>query len=188
MTHFIFAELLGHYLFRNSISLDQCIGQHLGQGVRYPTLSLSTQGTSCSYTPSGIAVPAFTSPEALFAKLFLQGSPAEVENELARIRRGQSILDRLLQRSSRLKSEVGPNDREKLDEYFTSVRDLETRLSKNEQFARKPKPNPGTPKVLDPGPGEQTRKLGLFLEVSRLAIQTGSVSYTHLTLPTNREV
>jgi hypothetical protein len=172
LSFFTGARFPGSPVFRNSISIDQCIAENAAKDVRYPALSLSTHSTlSGSYTRAGIAVPAFSSPRALFSKLFLQGSPAEVERELTRLQRGQSILDRLLQKSRRLESEVGASDREKLDEYFTSVRELETRLHQNEHYARQPKPNPGVRPVVDPGPGEQTRKLGLLLEVSRLALQ-----------------
>jgi hypothetical protein len=107
----------------------------------------------------------------LFAKFFLNGSPAEIRREVARIDEGRSILDRLTEKSRRLKADLPASDREKLDQYFTSVRELEQQLNNNRAFALQPKPNPGVSPIQDPGPGEQTRRLSLLLEVSRLAMQ-----------------
>lgn len=63
-------------------------------------------------------------------------------------------------------------DRDKLDQYFTSVRDLETRMVRMEDDARLPKPKPEGPPIKDPGPGEATVKFGLMVDVARLAVQT----------------
>jgi hypothetical protein len=158
--------------FRNTVSLDQVIAETVGQDSRYPALSLSTNASAtCSYTRGGVAIPAASSPEKLFARCFINGSPQEVAREVARLQRGHSIMDRLLSKAKSLGREVGPRDREKLDQYFTSVRAVEQRLVRNEQFAKAPKPDPKTAPIQDPGPGEETAKLGLLLEVTRLAMQ-----------------
>jgi hypothetical protein len=67
---------------------------------------------------------------------------------------------------------VGAADRDKLDQYFTSVRDLEEQMVRLEDYARLPKPKPAGPVIRDPGPGEDTARFGLLLDVARLAIQT----------------
>jgi hypothetical protein len=157
--------------FKNTASLDQAIGARVGADVRYPALSLSTSSVGCSYTRTGVNVPPISSPQALFAKFFLNGSPAEIQREVARIEGGRSILDRLTQKALRLQSELPAEDRDKLDQYFTSVRELEHQMSRNRKHALESKPNPGVPPIRDPGPGEQIRRLGLLLEVSRLAMQ-----------------
>jgi len=159
--------------FKNTISLDQVVAESVGQQTRYPALCLTTNAGrgSCSYTRNGVILPAESSAEKLFAKLFIDGSPAEVAQEVKRLQQGKSILDRLQDKSKRLQQSVGARDREKLDQYFTSVRELEQRLERTEAYARLPKPKPQSPPVKDPGPGEDTVRLGLLLEVSRLALQ-----------------
>ena len=160
--------------FRNTVSLDQLAAETLGRETRYPSLQLSSagSGSSLSYTRSGVNLPAEGSPERAFARLFLDGSKAAMAEEIARIREGQSILDRLTDRSKRLQREVGARDREKLDQYFTGVRELEQRLERTEGYARQPKPKPGVPPIKEPAQGEDTARLGAMLEVARPAFQT----------------
>jgi hypothetical protein len=157
--------------FRNTISLDQYAAERIGRETRYPSLTFSNSGAyTPSYTGAGVAIPPEASPARAFAKLFIDGTPAEIAEEVGRIQAGQSILDRIGDKAKRLQSTVGAEDREKLDQYFTSVRELEQRMARSVNFAKQPKPNPGVPKVKDPGPGEDTTRFALMLEVSRLAL------------------
>lgn len=157
--------------FKNSISLDQIIAEKTGQQTRYPSLVLSTSDTSASYSRVGVAVPPETSPARLFAKLFINGTSAQIAEEVRRLQQGRSIMDRLLHDAKRLQQHLGAQDREKLDQYYTSVRELEQRLLQDQEYARQPKPNPGVKRIEDPAPGENTLRLGLHLEVARLALQ-----------------
>jgi len=159
--------------FRNTVSLDQFAAERIGRDTRYSSLNFSTSGAySCSYTRSGVAIPPETSAARAFARLFIDGTPAEVAEEVARVQEGRSILDRVAGEAKRLQRDVGAGDRDKLDQYFTSVRELEQRMVRSEDFAKRPKPKPGVPAIRDPGPGEDTRRFGLMLEVARLAVQT----------------
>ncbi len=159
--------------FRNTVSLDQLAAERIGRDTRYASLNFSTSGAySCSYTGSGVAIPPETSAARAFARLFIDGTPAEVAEEVARVQEGRSILDRVAGEAKRLQRDVGAGDRDKLDQYFTSVRELEQRMVRSEDFAKRPKPKPGVPAIRDPGPGEDTRRFGLMLEVARLAVQT----------------
>ncbi len=163
----------GAAAFRNTISLDQLAAERIGDQTRYPSLNLSTSGrTSFSYTSSGVAIPPEASPARAFARLFIDGSPAEVAREVARVQEGQSILDRVAGEAKRLHRTVGARDSEKLDQYLTSVRELEQRMERSKSYAQRPKPKPGVPALKDPEPGEETRRFGLMLEVARLALQT----------------
>ena len=159
--------------FKNTVSLDQLAAEQIGRETRYPSLNFSTSGAnSCSYTRSGVAIPPETSPARAFAKLFIDGTPAEVADEVARVQEGRSILDRVAAEAKRLQRNVGAGDRDKLDQYFTSVRELEERMVRSENFARQPKPKPDVPVMKDPGSGEDTTRFGLMLEVARLGMQT----------------
>jgi hypothetical protein len=173
----------GSPAFRNTISMDQLAATELGEKTRYPSLVLSTTGRASwvSYTNTGVAVPPDTSPARAFAKLFINGSPAEVAQEVARVEEGQSILDRVASEAKRLARSVGPRDGEKVDQYLTSVRELEKRLQRSRGYATQPKPKPAGAAPVDPGPGEDTRRFGLFLEVARLALQTDLTRVVTLT-------
>ncbi len=126
--------------FKNSISIDQLIAERIGTETRYPYLALSTSGRSMSWTSNGVAIPGETSPAKLFKSLFVDGTPDQIEKEMAEFKRGRSILDTVLGEAKKLEREVGHRDKEKLDEYLTSVRDLEVRLQESENWVQKPKP------------------------------------------------
>jgi hypothetical protein len=159
--------------FKNTVSLDQFAADRIGRDTRYSSLNFSTSGAySCSYTGGGVAIPPETSAARAFARLFIDGTPAEVAEEVARVREGRSILDRVAAEARHLQREVGAADRDKLDQYFTSVRELEQRMVRSEDFARRPKPKPGVERIIDSGPGEDTTRFGQMLEVARLAVQT----------------
>src|SRR5688572_27619220 len=126
--------------FRNSISLDQFAAEHLRGQTRFDSLPLSCEGFGLSWTRSGAAVPTESFPSGVFARLFLEGRPDEVQAQARRLQDGQSILDAIRDQTRRLEKILGAGDREKLDEYFTSVRELEQRLSQADAWSRKPKP------------------------------------------------
>ena len=127
--------------FRNTISLDQVAANHLGYVTRFPSVVLGTAtAQSQSYTASGAMVPAETSPARLFARLFLQGTPADVEREMRNIDDGASILDRLLSQAAALRRRANAADRRKLDAYFDAVRTAEQNLAEVRAWQQRPKP------------------------------------------------
>ena len=86
-------------------------------------------------------IPAEEDVSKLFAKLFVNDTKAEQNRQSELIQRGQSVLDIIGSEAKALKRELGPEDQEKLDAWFTSIRDLE-RLRMNSEWVHKPKPNP----------------------------------------------
>ena len=158
--------------FRNTISIDQFAADAVGHETRYPSLNFSTSAAySCSYNRHGVALPPETSPARAFAKLFINGTDAEIAEEITRVQEGQSILDRIAGEAKRLRRSVGPVDREKLDQYFSSVRELEQRMVRAEGYVSRPKPKVDCPPIEDPAPGEDITRFGLLLDVARLAMQ-----------------
>ncbi|HEY1052945.1 MAG TPA: DUF1552 domain-containing protein, partial [Prosthecobacter sp.] len=126
---------------RNTISLDQLMAKHLGHETRFPSLVLNTNGqNSPSYTENGSMIPAENSAMRLFTRLFVNDSPAEQERQAELIRSGRSVMDIVGAEAKALQREVGAGDRDKLDAWFTSVRELEQRLAANEAWTHKPKP------------------------------------------------
>jgi hypothetical protein len=161
--------------FRNSISVDQLTAEHIGGETRFPSLSLSAEGFGLSWTRTGALVPTDIFPAALFAKLFLDGRPDEVQAQTQRLQDGQSILDMVRDQSKTMQPALGAPDREKLDEYFTSVRELEKRMARSEEWSRKPKP-----KVTAKQPqnnfnsADLVGKTNIMFDLIHLAIQTDS--------------
>ncbi|EDY21680.1 protein of unknown function DUF1552 [Chthoniobacter flavus Ellin428] len=161
--------------FRNTMSLDQFVAEKIGVETRFPSLTMGTSGVSQSYTRSGVMIPADSSPSKIFAKLFIEGSAWEVEQQMHKLREGQSIMDAVSDEAKRFSARVGAADRDKLDEYFTSVREMEQRLVKTEDWAKKPKPK------VDAKPPEDIKneadligRMQLIFELVPLAVQTDS--------------
>ena len=126
--------------FRNTLSLDQLMAKHIGAATRFSSLTIGVRGNSLSWTANGVQIPVQTHPAKIFRQMFVNGTEKEVAEELKNLERGRSILDTVLGDAKALKVTLGERDREKLDEYFTSVRELEIRLQQNKKWARHPKP------------------------------------------------
>ena len=161
--------------FRNTISVDQYIAEKIGIETRYSSLVLGTNNVSQSYTRSGVMIPADTKPSTVFAKLFINGSKGEVENQMRKLREGRSIMDAVGEESKRFGAKMGAGDRDKLDEYFTSVREMEGRLAASEDWVKKPKPEMEV--KISPDVEEAKDIIGrtqLLFELVPLALQTDS--------------
>ena len=161
--------------FKNTVSLDQLIAEKIGSQTRFPSLILGTGSESLSWSSSGVPLPAESSPSNAFRQMFVEGSKAEVEAQVRDLKRGRSILDTVLIQAKKLRSELGHRDQEKLDEYFSAVRDLEGRLVQNEEWVHRPKP-----KVEAKPPTDIQRrtdaigKMNLMQDLVVLALQTDS--------------
>lgn len=161
--------------FRNSISLDQFAASHIGGQTRFPSLALSCEGFSLSWTRSGAVVPSDSFPSSVFAKLFLEGRPDEVQGQVNRLRNGRSILDSIGGQAKSLQPNLGTADKGKLEEYFTSVRELEQALAVSEQWSKKPKPKVEVaPPVNIANSADVAGKARLMFDLIHLALQTDS--------------
>lgn len=161
--------------FRNAISLDQFAAEKIGGKTRFPSLALSGEGAGLSWTRTGALVPASTSPAKVFAKLFLDGKPEEVKAQVTRLEDGRSILDDVYGEAKSLRSGLGVDDRDRLDEYITSVRELEQRMALNEEWSKKPKPKVNVEQPKDiPNVADLIGRTRLLFDLSHLALQTDS--------------
>lgn len=161
--------------FRNTISLDQFAAERLGNQTRFPSLILSGEGLGISWTRTGAQAPAETSPSRLFAGLFLDGRADEVAAQVRRLEDNQSILDDVRDQASSLRADLGAGDRDKLDEYLTSVRELEQRLVENEAWCKKPKPKVDAAPPQDiANASDLIGRTRLLFDLTHLALQTDS--------------
>lgn len=131
-----------------SISADQVIAEHVGQATRFPSLQLSIgRGTgygsymrTLSWNRQGIPLAAENEPQRVFKKLFSVETARERRDRDESFRQRRSILDIVQGQAKKLQPRVSGSDREKLDEYFTSVREVELQLQRNIDWSTKPKP------------------------------------------------
>jgi len=162
--------------FRNAISLDQFAADHIGNQTRFPTLALSGEGSGgLSWTRTGALIPSNNSPSKVFAQLFLEGKADEVQGQMHRLEDGRSILDDVRDQAKSLRNGLGSGDRDKLDEYLTSVRELEQRMVNDQSWAKKPKPkvNVEPPKDI-PNASDLIGRTNLLFDLTHLALQTDS--------------
>lgn len=169
--------------FKNTISLDQMMASHLVGVTRLPYLCLANDGGSLAWTANGINLPAESSPARLFKTLFVDGSPKEVAAQLSQLKSGRSILDTVREDAGDFGRLLGPQDRRKLDEYFTAIRELEVRIGQAEAWSQKPKPQV----AYQPPQDVQDRqdivaKQRLMYDMMVLALQTDSTRVITLSL------
>jgi hypothetical protein len=172
--------------FCNTASLDQVAAEHLRGETRFTTLGLGE--SPLSWTRSGAPVPNDSWASSVFARMFIEGRPDEVEAQKRRLRDGKSILDSVRSQAKKLTPALAKNDVEKLDEYFTSVRELEQRLAQAEEWSRKPKPDlrkfgvdPKPPRNITDGV-DLIGKTNIWFDVIHLALLTDSTRLITLDL------
>ena len=171
---------------RNTISLDQLMANRLGHETRFPSLVLNTNSsTSPSYTENGAMIPAENNAMRLFTRLFVDDSPGERRRQAELIRRGQSVMDVVAGEASRLRREVGAEDRDRLDNWFTSVRDLEQRLAANEAWTNRPKPKVSLKAPTQMPRNNEVAVNGIFLDLVHMALVTDSTRFVTLHITGN---
>ena len=161
--------------FKNTISLDQLMARHIGAATRFPSMTIGARGSSLAWTANGVQIPVQMHPAKIFRQLFVDGTEQEVAEELKNLERGRSILDTVLDDAKLLSISLGARDREKLDEYFTSVRELEIRLQQNKEWAKRPKPKVDYKEPQDVADrNDILAKQRLMNDLTLLALQTDS--------------
>jgi len=161
--------------FKNSISIDQLLASKIGLETRFPSLQLSTDGSSQSYTSSGIMIPGEQSPSRMFTKLFLEGTAEAKDAQIQKLREGKSIMDTVRDETRQFRNQIGKEDRKKLEEYLHSVREMEQRLSSAEAWVHKPKPKVDAEVPQDIKENKDLiGQMQLLFELIPLALQTDS--------------
>jgi hypothetical protein len=171
--------------FRNTISLDQYIAERIGMQTRFPSLTLAVNGfgRGLSWTGTGVAIPPEQSASEVFNQLFLQGTPEQVEAQIHKLDTGRSILDAIGEQAKDLGRDLGERDRHRLDQYFTSVRDLEHRLQESRGWESRPKPLVKAAPPRDPGnPAQYMAKVKAMYDLTKLAFETDSTRAVTLML------
>jgi hypothetical protein len=178
------------------ISIDQAVAQRVGHLTRFPSLELSCEterrsgacdtGYACAYQynvswQSATTPMAYESnPRLVFERLFGTGTPAERQKNFAQLQGAQkSVLDVVMQDARTLENQLGRRDQQKLDEYLTSVRDVEQRIQHMESFGTLPDPKVDTPTGV---PADYGDHMNMMFDLLTLAFQTDSTRIASLIL------
>ena len=129
----------------NSISADQVVAKHLGQDTRFGSLQLNGSdlqghgpGLSMAWDQRGKPVAGHDDPVQIFHKLF-SADKMPLEQRQAAIAENRSVLDAIMTDAKRVQRGLSKKDNDKIDEYFQGIRDIETRLNKDEDWLDVPK-------------------------------------------------
>ena len=164
--------------FKNTVSLDVVAAEHIGIKTRFPTLPLligRENKRGLSFTRSGVMIPPEKRASKVFKKLFIQGSEKDIQAQIARLQEGRSILDVLRAKSKRLAEKLGKADKEKLDQYESSVREAEKRLKTMQAWEKKPKPSVSAKMPKDHlENGYLIDRSTCMYEMAKLALETDS--------------
>jgi hypothetical protein len=166
----------GSSSFRNSISLDQYIAEQIGVRTRFPSITLGVNTRrGLAWTGTGVSIPCEDKAAEVFKQLFFQGTAEEVAAQVRKLDTGRSILDTVGGQLKRLQAQVGAGDRDRLEQYATSVRDLESRMLASRGWETKPKPVVKAAVPVDPGsPAAYMEKVKVMYDLARLALETDS--------------
>lgn len=124
-----------------NLSVDQLMARHVGSQVRYPSIGAGLgSGIRMSWTANGVEKAPFTDPQKLFDHLFLNLTPEERSVRRKLIERNGSILDAVGEQFASLERSASKNDRERLDQYQTSIRELEKNFADRTSWIKRDKP------------------------------------------------
>ena len=133
--------------YKNSISVDQIFSNAVGRQTRFPYLALSCDGgtgyksraTTLSFDSTGRALPTQSKPRVIFDRIFASNnSPGSKKLARRRLRLGKKAVDFIMEDAKSLNRRLGRNDQQKLDEYMSSISDVEDRIVRTESWLDKP--------------------------------------------------
>jgi hypothetical protein len=166
--------------FHNSISADQVAAAHLGKETRFASIQLNTPdvansghgpGLSMAWDPRGKPMAGLENPVAAFHRLFSDDTTPLSERQ-AMLAQKRSVLDAVLEDAKRVQNGLTKADIDKLDEYYQSIRNIEVRLGKDEQWLSVPK---SKPPVTEPKPGLAGKaEIEVMYDLIVAALQTDS--------------
>lgn len=173
-----------------NISLDQFAAEQIGGFTRFPSLTVGSEdgihgGCQMCWTRSGTRVPPIEGPRELFQKLFVEETQTAKERAHDRILLHASILDSVLGDANSLQKKLNTRDQAKLDEYLTSVRDIEKQLELDKKWTKVPKPKANIDEPEDDG---MVSDLPELYDLIALALQTDSTRIATLEIAGGFEV
>ncbi len=178
---------------RSGVSVDQIVAKEVGNRTRFLSLELGMEdarqagdcdsGYSCAYT-NNLAwrsetqpLPPILDPRALFERLFGAGQPMTQEERARQSKYRRSILDFVTEDTHKLESNLGPTDRRKLDEYLSSIREVERQVQRAEKGVRQIDPGMDKPYGVPADFGEHFKLMSDMVAIAFQADQTRVVTF-----------
>ena len=175
------------------ISFDQIVAHQIGSQTRFPSLELGMEdarqagdcdsGYSCAYT-NNLAwrsetqpLPPVLDPRALFERLFGTGTALTPEARARQSRYRRSILDYVTDDTKKLEGDLGPTDRRKLDEYLSSIREIELQIARAEKDNAQITPGMDKPYGIPADFAEHFRLMTDMMTVAFQADQTRIITF-----------
>lgn len=175
-----------------SVSIDQVVAQEIGGKTRFASLELTCgrapAGGQMNFTREGVLLPMIGRPSVLFGKLF--SSDTDKARMGYVLSSGRSVLDSMLEEAKSLQRKVSVDDRRKLEEYFSSLRDVETRVAKQREWLKKPTPSVKykLPDIDPIAPDRMIECETLVFDLMALALQTDSTRVLSFLIPGEGQV
>jgi hypothetical protein len=175
------------------ISFDQIVASQVGRDTRFPSLEVGMEdarqagdcdsGYSCAYT-NNLAwrteiqpLPPILNPRILFERLFGTGTALTPEARARQNRYRRSILDFVTSDTKKLESDLGPTDRRKLDEYLSSIREIEHQIERAEKDNAQLMPEMDKPYGVPADFAEHFRLMTNMMTVAFQADQTRVITF-----------
>lgn len=176
-------EYIGESIMvRNQITLDQVAAQHLSRDSRFSSIQLGASegkpSQTLSWDENGVPLLPQADPIKVFERLFVDDLNPEAADRAMGFQR--SVLDMVADDARSLQKEIDYEDRQKIDAYFSSIRDVEKRIERQQQWVNTPKP--GVPPLLE-RPVTFHENLDLMFELTALALQHDSTRVASIELP-----
>ena len=166
-----------------NITIDQVAAEHVGSATRFPSITAGIDaGTNMVWTRSGVSIPPVNNPAQLFSALFADQDNASRVTERKVLLHRSSVLDALRESAKTLNGKLDPSDRDKLDQYLTSVREVEQRLQMSREWLDKPKPHSPI-KAIGQAERQHIEEMPLLCDLMALALQTDSTRVTTFEVP-----
>ena len=166
-----------------NITIDQVAAEHVGSTTRFPSITAGIDGgTNMVWTRSGVSVPPINNPAQLFRALFVDQDNASRAEQREVLLHRSSVLDALRESAKTLNGKLDAADRDKLDQYLTSVRDVERRLQMSREWLDKPKPKSPI-KAIGQAERQHIEEMPLLCDLLALALQTDSTRVATFEVP-----
>ncbi len=166
-----------------NMTMDQVAAEHVGSATRFPSITSGLgNGTDLCWTRSGVRIPPVNNPARLFEALFVQADAASIGKQRARLANRASVLDALRASAGELDGKLSASDRQKLDQYLTSVRSVEKQLQMSKVWLDRAKPTSPIKPVEDEE-RMHIEEIPLFYDLLTLALQTDSTRVATFEIP-----
>ena len=166
-----------------NITIDQVAAEHVGSATRFPSITAGIDsGTNMVWKRSGVSVPPINNPAQLFRALFVDQDNASRVMQRKVLQHRSSVLDALRESAKTLNGKLDASDRDKLDQYLTSIREVERRLQMSREWLDKPKPKSPI-KTIGQAERQHIEEMPLLCDLLALSLQTDSTRVTTFEVP-----